>query len=267
MALIYQVISPSNNHVSYLMGTFHLLIPEFTPLLNQAEGLIEQCSKYFGEMDLTQVDPQIIYQTQQNLPKPGKKLLFTLAKRQPYFEKNNLTFPPYPEQTAIFNLYNELTLSLWKRKLVNGSVDEELLKIALKQNKPIGGIETFEKQIEIMNLIDFNEMEKQLINMLHHPKRFSKKMDFLLSLYLKGKIHKLSQETNKTSKSNKELMIGQRNKDFIEKIEHIIQDMDNSFISFGAGHLGGKDGVIKKLKRKGYTIKKLTKNISKTVKK
>lgn len=262
MALIYQVISPSNNHLSYLMGTFHLLIPEFEPLLNLAEDLIAQCTKYFGEMDLTQVDPQILYLTQQNLPKPGKKLLKTLIERQPYFVKNNLSFPAYPEQTAIFNLYNELTLSLWKRKLMNGSVDEELLKIALKQNKPIGGIESFEKQIEIMNLIDFKEMEKQLINMLHHPKKFSKKMDFLLSLYLNGKIHKLSRETEKTSKSNKEVMITQRNKEFTNKIEHIIQETNNTFISFGAGHLGGKDGVIKSLKKKGYTISKLNKNIS-----
>jgi len=247
MALIYQVISPSNNHLSYLMGTFHLLIPEFEPLLNQAEDLIAQCTKYFGEMDLTQVDPQILYLTQQNLPKPGKKLLKTLIERQPYFVKNNLSFPAYPEQTAIFNLYNELTLSLWKRKLMNGSVDEELLKIALKQNKPIGGIESFEKQIEIMNLIE---------------KKFSKKMDFLLTLYLNGKIHKLSRETEKTSKSNKEVMITQRNKEFTNKIEHIIQETNNTFISFGAGHLGGKDGVIKSLKKKGYTISKLNKNIS-----
>jgi hypothetical protein len=52
-------------------------------------------------MDLTQVDPQILYLTQQNLPKPGKKLLKTLTERQPYFVKNNLSFPAYPEQTAI----------------------------------------------------------------------------------------------------------------------------------------------------------------------
>jgi uncharacterized protein YbaP (TraB family) len=75
-------------------------------------------------------------------------------------------------------------------------------------------------------------------------------MDFLLTLYLNGKIHKLSRETEKTSKSNKKVMITQRNKEFTNKIEYIIQETNNTFISFGAGHLGGKDGVIKSLKKK-----------------
>jgi len=40
MAIIYKVTSPSNSFKSYLMGTFHVFVPEFSPLIEKAEKLI-----------------------------------------------------------------------------------------------------------------------------------------------------------------------------------------------------------------------------------
>lgn len=239
------------------MGTFHVFVPEFGPLIKKAEKLISKSRKYYGEMDLTQVDPHIINETMQNLPKPGKEVLSLLEKQQPYFEKNGLPYPAYPAQNSVFNLYSELTMSMWRKKILIGSLDEELLKIAMKNNIPIGGIESFNDQIEIMKSIDYDKMEKQIIKMLTKPKLFSSNMDYLLSTYLKGKMNILSKKSKDSSNGNKKLMVKDRNRIFADTITQICEESDLNFISFGAGHLGGKGGVIHRLKKAGFKVKKV----------
>lgn len=231
------------------MGTFHVFVPEFSPLIEKAEKLISKCSHYYGEMDLTQVDPLIINETMQSLPRPGKEVLYLLENQQPYFEKMGLPFPAYPAQNSIFNLYSELTMSMWRKKILVGSLDEELIKIAMKNHIPIGGIESFNDQLEIMKSIDYEKMEKQIIKMLIKPKSFSKNMDHLLDFYLKGKMNVLSKKSKGSSRGNRKLMVKDRNRVFADTIARICEESDRNFISFGAGHLGGKDGVIRRLKK------------------
>lgn len=255
MPVFYKVLSPSNNHECYLMGTFHLMVDEFQPLLKKAEELMSSCSHYYGEMDLTQVDPHILLKIQQDLPKPEKKLLKILTQKESYFRKKGLKFPAYPEQSPIFNLYSELTTTMWTRNISDGSIDEALLKYALAKGLTISGLETFEDQIAIMQSINYKELEKQIISMLKHPRKFSKKMDFMLDIYLKGKMNKLSNEAIQTTASNKKMMVKNRNKIFTEKIEEIIERQENCLISFGAGHLGGKNGVVAGLRKRGYKVK------------
>lgn len=257
MAVFYKVTCPSNQFTSYLMGTFHLNHPVFTPLLAQAEDLIKSTSCYFGEMDLTQVDPTRIIAIQKKLPKPGPKVLRLLEKRQPYFEKHGLSYPAYPEQTSSFSLLNELTFRLWKQELSTGSIDEELLKIALRSGKTLGGIESFERQLEIMEKLDHREIERQIIRMLQRPKIFSRSMDKLFRYYLRGKTRKLGKEALKSTQGNKKLMVFKRNKVFTEFISNVCSAQDGNFVSFGAGHLNGRNGVVKGLRKLGFTVGKI----------
>lgn len=47
--------------------------------------------------------------------------------------------------------------------------------------------------------------------------------------------------------------LDQRNENWIPKIEEIITSK-SAFIAVGAGHLGGPNGVIRLLEKKGYTL-------------
>jgi uncharacterized protein YbaP (TraB family) len=47
----------------------------------------------------------------------------------------------------------------------------------------------------------------------------------------------------------------QRNKDWILKIEQMLEKPQNTMVIVGAGHLIGPEGIVQLLKQKGYAVK------------
>ena len=78
----------------------------------------------------------------------------------------------------------------------------------------------------------------------------------LINLYLREEIHQLSKQSTKQMSSIKGLLITDRNELMADTMieEH---QKHNGFFSFGAGHLGGRDGILSILRRRGYKIERV----------
>lgn len=242
------------------MGTFHLNHEAFKPILARADELISESDHYFGEMDLNEVDIHQVNEIMQKQARPTRKVLKHLAAANKYFEKNKIPALPYPDQMPLFSMLNELTLKLFRQKLLPGSIDEELLKMALKKGNTIGGLESFSEQMEIMSAMKPKHLEQQIVGMLKKPAAFSRTMDQLLHWYVKGKTRKLYKSADKNAKGHNKLMIHNRNKIMANRILDIISGQRNNFFSFGAGHLNGKTGIANQLRKKGILVTKLPSN-------
>ncbi len=69
----------------------------------------------------------------------------------------------------------------------------------------------------------------------------------------KGELDKIIAETESMG-AFENLLLGNRNQNWIPKIQQITTEKP-TFFAVGAGHLGGKKGVIALLKEAGFTVK------------
>lgn len=239
------------------MGTFHLNHNDFKPLLDQAFEKLILCEHYYGEMDLTTVDPALVAQLMQKQPPPGPKVIKLLFSKNKVFKKSYgidlLSFTHKP----LFSILNELTIGLFREELTDGSIDEELLKKSIESKLTLGGLETFEEQVAIMQSLEDKHLEKQVINMLKHPKKHSKSLGKMFKYYMKGKTGKLYKFALKNIKGNSYVLIDERNHLMTSRILDIIRSQDKNFFSFGAGHLKGPLGILTLLKKQGMLITKV----------
>lgn len=239
------------------MGTFHLNHNDFKPLLDQAFDKLVQCRHYYGEMDLTTVDPALVSQIMQKQPPPGPKVIKMLLSQSKFFKKTYgvdlLSFSNKP----LFTILNELTIGLFREELTDGSIDEELLRKSMEMKLTLGGLESFKEQVAIMESLEDKHLEKQVINMLKHPKKHSKSLAKMFRYYLKGKTGKLFKYALKNIKGNSYVLIDERNHLMASRIIDIIKSQDKNFFSFGAGHLKGPLGILTLLKKEGMLVTKV----------
>jgi len=135
-------------------------------------------------------------------------------------------------------------------------LDQFIWNYAIRQGKVAGGIESMNRQIEILKAIPIDLEFIQFRRWTRNVTKMNRYFKSLMQLYLSEDIHQLAKQATKQMSSIKGLMITDRNKQMVKTIldEH---RQHTGFFSFGAGHLGGKDGVLSILKRRGFRIERI----------
>ena len=135
-------------------------------------------------------------------------------------------------------------------------MEEEFLNMVEGTDKTVGGLETVAFQMEMFNDIPLDEQIQWIEEMLGNPEEaqleFSKMMDAYKDQDVKGLygLFKSSPEYEKYEQA----MLADRNKSWIPQMAEMMKEKP-TFFAVGAGHLGGTNGVIKLLKKEGYTVK------------
>ena len=120
------------------------------------------------------------------------------------------------------------------------------------------GLETIEEQMAVFDNIPYQEQMDDLLrtakNGLEEDKAEFDKMQEVYKTKDLNKIMKFMAETeNKMYGNNASVLLTDRNKNWIPKIEAIAKEKA-TFFGVGAAHLGGKEGVIMLLRKKGYKV-------------
>ena len=71
-------------------------------------------------------------------------------------------------------------------------------------------------------------------------------------------LNELMSEEMKEGEKVRELMLTNRNKNWIPEIEKALEGPQNIFFLVGAGHLVGKDSVVELLQKRGHTLEQLS---------
>ena len=142
------------------------------------------------------------------------------------------------------------------------------------------------KKINVVNLEDFKETNRlQALSMLpdkdkkelfkKNKKSYYSNWNKYMSVreamedaYRNGRLNIIDSITKMTSKSDNYLhyFLHERNKIMVKGIDTLAQQK-SIFIGIGAAHLPGEKGVISLLKKKGYTLRPITRNKSALAKK
>lgn len=253
--VLFKVERPDSHHLHYVFGTMHLANNDAFSHCKIARQYIEECSSYFAEMDLENVDHNLIHKAFM-LPK-GMVLSDLLTKSQ-YKRMTNIVqktfnidlrellhFSPFYIQT----LLSENILE----KHHDTALDYYLFECAKNLGKTTGGIETMNDQMRILASISIKNQIASLRSSLRNVSGFKKTLMAMSSAYAKGdlsKIYRLSR--NQLGKIRKLLLID-RNKTMSDRMFNQMSEQ-STFFSLGAAHLAGGKGVLKLLKEKGCKI-------------
>ncbi|MDI1296256.1 MAG: TraB/GumN family protein [bacterium] len=133
-------------------------------------------------------------------------------------------------------------------------VEPALITSFKKAGKPIGGLETVERQFSAFDTLPEAAQQKLLIQTVHEAKGMKALYDRILKAWSKGDMEAIAKEDDIGEQPDpmvEEAVLIARNRDWVKAIEPM---KGHPFIAVGAGHLTGRENLIDLLEARGFTV-------------
>jgi uncharacterized protein YbaP (TraB family) len=263
-------VSDADNSV-YLLGSFHLLKADDYPLPAEVDRAFADAESLLFEIDPREMtSPETMAAARKYMGyAPGKSLSTVLPK--PTLEKlgkavaasgGSVQAMEQSEPWAVsLGLILGVTQAMgFKAEL---GLDRNLMERAAKAGKPATGLETVDAQLRAMDSVPYAEQAQGLDEFLDDPMKATKQMQDMHAWWRAGDIARLDSEmrvdmATKTPVSYKLLDVD-RNNAWLPLVERRLagSNQDDTLVVVGSLHLLGKDGLVEKLRAKGYKVERI----------
>lgn len=143
--------------------------------------------------------------------------------------------------------------------LVQG-VDDYYYKRALDDGKKMGWLESIEQQVEFIARLGEGQEDELIRQTLKETKDLPETYERSVTAWRHGDNMKIAELFIKPLKTDfpdvYRMLISDRNMAWIRKIEDLIQTDEVEFVLVGTLHLAGEDGIISRLRARGFDIGK-----------
>ncbi len=260
--LLWQVSGNGLQQPSFLFGTFHLLCKDDIHFSKQLLDAVKQSNEIYMELDMD--DPSTLLGGMLYMNMDSNKTLESLytpseyKKVQQYFSDSLHTSMMMFQKTKPYFLVAFLYPRMMQCASPSG-VEEELLKIAKEDKKEIQGLETIQFQASVFDSIPYSIQAKELLKNIDSFDVYKKEFQDVLNLYKAQKLDSLQDAAGGDDFGGEQynvLLLKNRNIKWVKELDDIMR-RESVFVAVGAGHLGGKDGLIALLKKQGYTVEPL----------
>lgn len=258
-SLLWEISGNGLTAPSYLYGTIHLICPLDFALSDSLKAKFGAAQQIVMELDMD--DPAMMEKMMQTLyMKDGKKLK-SLLNEADYallsaYVKDSLgmgigfveTMKPF---AAMSLFYSKLL------KCAPQSYELVMTQMAKQGKKEIFGLETIESQMAIFDKIPYEIQAKMLVELAKTPTNAAAEFANLVAVYKKQDVdalEKMMEKSNFDFKDYQDDILYNRNANWIAEITKFAQQKTTLF-AVGAGHLGGKKGLLALLRKNGFTIK------------
>ncbi len=254
--LLWQIDKPGLPGTSYLFGTMHVRDIRAFDYQELVCEKILSCDAFATEINLQQAE-FLLSEQSMDLPEGQSLADFYSPKKYAkigrFFQKYTGMPIQHFENAKPMMLTNFVTSSLLNNDQPV-SLDQFLWDFAEKNDRILLGIETVEEQIALMEKIPLDYQAAALWSMVKNVSRFRKSLLKLSSLYQEGNLAKILKSAKKSTGKLRKMMIYDRNEIMAARITLLVAEQ-TLFTAVGAGHLGGKKGILKKLKTAGFRLK------------
>lgn len=260
-ALLYKVTGKGMKQTSYLFGTMHLTCSEDVTFMGKVRPYLNGSDQLMLEVDMS--DPSVTAEAAlSSIMKDGKTIKDLLEPEE--FAKLDEIYKEYLGiSVTMLERFKPIMVSsvlFTSPKIVGcpepAKMDSDLAVIAKSLNKGVVGLETVKDQIDVLDTTPIADQVKSLKDIVSDLDGQMKIFRDLYRVYLSQDSDKLYELMHKDSTQQPAFMnalLDDRNKKWIPIIESNIKST-SSFIAFGAGHLGGKNGVVALLRARGYVV-------------
>ena len=256
--LLWKISGKGLKSPSYLFGTIHATC-DATLDANTLKAL-DETKQLFLEIDMD--DKAMPMQMMKYMKMNDDEKLSTLLSAEDFeivdvFLKENMKM-----SAKMFDTFKPFMVSaMLMPKLLDckyASVESELMRVTKEQNEEVYGLEKVEEQMKVFDAIPYQTQADELLktakNGLEKDKvEFQKMMETYKSGDIEAMLVMMDDSDNKITSENKDVLLNNRNKNWVPLIIKTAKEMP-TFFGVGAGHLAGDEGVIKLLRKKGYSV-------------
>ena len=255
--LFWKISGKGVEHPSYIFGTFHLLCADDSKLPDTVISIIHQSKQIYFEIKLD--DPDMT-----------KKIMQTIKMNDGHQLKDFILMKDYDSVSSIFqnktqiplqfvsNYKPYLLVSLLYPSMLGCSpvnFEKEIENITTNDSIHLYGLETVEFQMSIFDSIPYDEQSKMLVKTLLNFDDSKKELAQLIKTYRAKDITAMQASigSDKDFGKYETLLLNKRNATWIPVISKAVQECA-TFFAVGAGHLGGSNGILNLLRKKGFII-------------
>jgi uncharacterized protein len=256
------------NNSIYLLGSVHLLRADDHPLPSVIDEAYEDAETIMMELDMDDIDP---VEAQSLLTELGlihdDRSLSDLMGSGPYAEAAALASSAdiplamlaksEPWLAAI--TVEQLMLSRIGFNPLYG-IEHHFMEKAKADEKEILGLETVEEQLKFLDSMSLESQRALLLQSLKESVDIQKIMDELVDAWRHGDIAFMQDNMLDEMKQYPELyrtIVVDRNRNWLGKVQELLDDGDDYFIVVGALHLIGEDGLPALLAERGLEVRQL----------
>jgi uncharacterized protein YbaP (TraB family) len=264
--LLWEVSGNGLKKPSYIFGTYHFADKGFIDTMKVLNEKLKGADAVVGELvidkDLaTKLVPYMVMKdnTLDKVFTPEEyKIVADYFKKFPGYDvKLFNTMKPIVLQTIIVQLTAPKTFTA-----DNPAIDGYFQTYGAANGKKILGLETAEDQAKALFGSSIARQKELLLKFIKEEEKNQKESKELYQNYIAqdlAKLEKTFTDRSYYTEAEMDLLLKDRNVKWIMQLPEMMKDQ-SLFIAVGAGHLVGKDGLIKGLQAKGYTLKPVATN-------
>lgn len=256
-SLLWKISGNGIEKPSYLYGTFHMLCPQDFNMPDTVKAVFNTTKQLYLEIDLD--DPTMM-----------AKMMQGIMMKDGHTLKEYMTDKEFDSCSKVFKEKTGLALSLfqnYKPAMISSllypamlgcqpiAFEKEFEKMAKLDSMPIKGLETIEDQLNVFDFIPYKQQTRGLVKTLYGIDKSKEQFNEMVALYKTKNVAALHDDVTGDTDLGKyeKLLLDKRNSNWIPVIAKVAIE-NPTFIAVGAGHLGGKNGVISLLRKQGYTV-------------
>lgn len=257
-----------NGGVVYLVGSIHVLTPDFYPLNPVLETAFKDSDLLVEEVDMAEMlDPAAQLKVLSRGMLPGDQSLDKLLSPSTLALVKKATgdlgaaggplmrFKPWMLAIALQGL--ELQKAGYDPEL---GLDKHFYDQAKAAGKAVQGLETADYQISVFDSMTMEQQDRMLAQTLKELETELASVGKLADAWKSGDaptVERIVQSELKSEPQMYQLLLVDRNQAWLPKIEALFARGGHALVVVGAAHLVGPDGVIAMLRAKGYTVEQM----------
>lgn len=263
-------VSDADNDV-YLLGSFHLLKPDDYPMPADVDRAFDDAESLLFEVDpremtapetVTKMQKYMAYENGQSLSKVLPKATLDRLATLVSASGSSVQALEQSEPWAV-SLGLVIGVSQGMGFRADLGLDRHLMERAAKAGKPASGLETVDDQMKAMDAVPYPEQADGLDEFLLDPQKAIRQLQDMHAWWRAGDVERLDRDMRadmalKTPQSYKLLDVD-RNDAWLPQIEKRLTDSrsDDTLVVVGTLHLLGADGLVEKLRAKGYKVERV----------
>ncbi|MGO0999662.1 TraB/GumN family protein [Lysobacter sp. CA196] len=263
-------VSDQDNAV-YLLGSFHLLRADDYPLSSDIDQAFAGAGKLVFEVAPEEMfDPTVPqrfmararYDDGRTLSKvlPAdlrEKLNRVLAKNGSSLAQLDALEPWFVNLSLVLGVSQSMGFS------PQLGLDQYLMRQAAEAGKPTSGLETMELQLQVMDSGPLPEQITALREFVDKPEDVPGMLDEIHAAWRNADLAKLDEKARvemeqKTPETYRMVNV-ERNEAWVPQIQKMLDEpkQGDALVVVGSLHLLGNDGLVERLRSKGYTVERV----------
>jgi uncharacterized protein len=255
-------VSRGDNSI-YLLGSVHMLRPDAYPLDEALYDAFDGASVMAFEIDLSKALEAAPLMMSRGMYMDGRTLRSVLP--EDLYAELTSRLSPLGIPTQAIDMMKPWLVSLTLSTLAMQQagfqpqlgVDMHFFERGSGQGKRIAAMETIEDQLAVFDGLGTEQQVELLRTTLEDMDETIEQMDEITAVWSTGDVERLAAILNESMEEQPELMeriLHQRNRNWIPRIEELMQAGEPAIVIVGLGHMVGEGGVTELLAQRGYEV-------------